>query len=343
VTKENIGNFFEDYKIGMKFNHPTPRSLGNGERAIYQSLYPNRFSIYSSDLFAKSCGYSMIPMDNLIVFHTIFGKSVPDISLNAVANLAYFQGRFFSPVYDGDTLFSVSEVIGLKQNSNGKSGLVYVNTKGFNQKNDLVLEYVRCVMVKKNDLKLPAPKTLIPKLENVVDPNSFFLPNEVNFSNYDFDLAGSKNKFSDYDIGEEINHIDAVTLEEAEHMMATRLWQNNSKVHFDKTIRDDKKRLIYGGHIISTGRALSFNGLENAQVMIAINGGTHSGPAFSGDTVFAKSQILDKFENISESIGAVRINLVVAKKDNVDNQSYLKEIKESSIVLKFDYWALMPK
>lgn len=343
MTKAKIGNFFEDYHVGMEFNHPIPRSLGLGEKAIYQSLYPNRFAIYSSDSFASECGFLRSPLDNLIVFHTIFGKSVPDISLNAVANLAYFQGRFFNPVYDGDTLLAKSKVIGLKQNSNGKSGLVYVNTKGFNQKSELVLDYSRCVMVKKNNLSLLPPRTLIPELDEVVNPKTFYLPEELNFLNYNFDLSGSGNKFNDYNIGEEIFHIDAVTLEEAEHMMATRLWQNNSKVHFDQTIRKDKKRLIYGGHIISIGRSLSFNGLENAQIMIAINGGTHAGPAFSGDTIFAKSQIVDKFENVNETIGAIRIILIVAKKGDNDKNNFYQDIKDSSILLKFDYWALIPK
>ena len=343
MSKEKIGNFFEDYKIGMEFNHATPRTLSSGERVMYQTLYLNRFSIFSSDLFANECGFLKSPHDNLIVFHTIFGKSVPDISLNAVANLAYYQGRFFNPVYDGDTLRAFSKVIGLKQNSNGKTGLVYVRTSGFNQDNKLVLEYTRCVMVKKNNLNAPPPETCIPKLDGVVDPKTFYVLDSLNFSKYNFELSGSENKFGDYEVGEQIFHVDAVTIEEAEHMMATRLWQNNSKVHFDKTIRDDKKRLIYGGHLISLGRALSFNGLENAQIITAINGGTHVNPTFAGDTIFAKSEIIDKFEDISDHCGALRILLSVAKK-NIDDSFYKNDqIPEESIVLKFDYWALIPK
>ena len=61
-------------------------------------------------------------------------------------------------------------------------------------------------------------------------------------------------------------------------MLATRLWQNTAKVHFDATNREDGRRLIYGGHVISMARALSFNGLANAQVVAAINAGAHANP-----------------------------------------------------------------
>ena len=87
-------------------------------------------------------------MDDLLVFHLVFGKTVPDISLNAIANLGYAQGRFGLPVYAGDTLRAVSEVVGLKQNSNGKTGNVYVRSIGFNQRDEIVLEYFRWVMVR---------------------------------------------------------------------------------------------------------------------------------------------------------------------------------------------------
>ena len=70
------------------------------------------------------------------MFHIVFGKTVPDISLNAVANLGYAACRFLAPVYPGDTLSSASEVIGLKENSNRQTGVVYVRSRGFNQHGD---------------------------------------------------------------------------------------------------------------------------------------------------------------------------------------------------------------
>lgn len=343
MTKTNPGRFFEDYQVGQVIRHAVPRTIAEGERALYHALYPARHALYSSDEFAADCGLDGSPMDDLIAFHVVFGKTVPDISLNAVANLGYAEGRWLRPVMPGDTLHSESEVIGLKQNSNGKSGVVYVRTRGLNQVGEAVLEYVRWVMVRKRDQDAAAPETVIPELADVVDPADLIIPEGLSFANYDFDLAGEPHRWADYAIGEKIDHVDGVTIEEAEHMLATRLWQNTAKVHFDATNREDGKRLIYGGHIISMARALSFNGLANAQMIVALNGGAHANPCFAGDTVRAWSEVLDKAETAAPGVGAIRLRLVATKGDSAgfalkgDDGKYLPDV-----LLDLDYWALMP-
>jgi 2-methylfumaryl-CoA hydratase len=342
MAKTNPGRFFEDYTLGETIAHAVPRTLSGGERALYHALYPARHALASSDEFARACGLASAPMDDLITFHTVFGKTVPDISLNAVANLGYAEGHFRRPVHAGDTLRSQSEVIGLKQNSNGKSGVVYVRTTGFNQRDEAVLDYVRWVMVRKGDLDAPAPDTTIPDLAKVVDPADLILPDGLDFTCYDFTLAGEPHRWGDYEIGEQIDHVDGVTIEEAEHMMATRLWQNTAKVHFDATFRPDGQRLIYGGHVISMARALSFNGLANAQLIAGLNGGAHANPCFSGDTVKAWSEVLDKAETAAPGVGALRLRLVATKGGDPfrlrgEDGKYLPEV-----LLDLDYWALVP-
>ncbi|MDX5413396.1 MAG: MaoC family dehydratase, partial [Rhodobacterales bacterium] len=115
--KTSAGRFFEDYRIGQVIDHAVPRTVSGGERAMYHALYPMRHALYSSDEFARGCGLPQSPLDDLAAFHIVFGKTVPDVSLNAIANLGYAQGRWLKPVYAGDTIRSTSEVIGLKQNS----------------------------------------------------------------------------------------------------------------------------------------------------------------------------------------------------------------------------------
>jgi len=340
-VKTNRGRFFEDYRVGETIHHAVPRTLSGGERALYHALYPARHALYSSDEFARSCGLEGAPLDDLAVFHVVFGKSVPDISLNALANLGYGDGRWLAPVYPGDTLHSVSEVIGLKQNSNGKSGIVWVRTTGLNQYGAPVLRYVRWVMVRKGDVDAPVPETVIPILGASVAPHDLVIPAGLDFSRYDFALAGEAHRLGDYEIGECIDHVDAVTIEEAEHMLATRLWQNTAKVHFDATARTDGKRLIYGGHVISLARALAFNGLANAQMMVALNAGAHANPCFAGDTVRAWSEVLDKADTGAPGVGAIRLRLVATRGDAFglrgEDGRYLPEV-----LLDLDYWALMP-
>ena len=113
--KTNPGNFFEDFSLGQEIRHATPRTVTAGDVALYTGLYGSRFAVQSSDAFAQSIGLPRSPVDDLLVFHVVFGKTVPDISLNAVANLGYADCRFLAPVYPGDTLSSTSTVIGLKE------------------------------------------------------------------------------------------------------------------------------------------------------------------------------------------------------------------------------------
>ena len=342
ATKTNAGRFFEDYSVGEVIHHAVPRTVKMGERALYHALYPARHALYSSDQFAQNCGLPFSPLDDMIAFHVIFGKTVPDVSLNAVANLGYAEGRWQQPVWPGDTLRSRSEVIGLKQNSNGKTGVVWVRTTGLNQHDEVVMEYVRWVMVRKRDTDAAGPQTVVPELASVVSPDMLIIPKGLDFTNYDFTLAGEPHRWGDYEIGETIDHVDGVTIEDAEHMMATRLWQNTSKVHFDTSIRPDGSRLVYGGHVISMARALSFNGLANAQIIAGLNGGAHANPCIAGDTVRAWSEVLDKAETEAPGVGAIRLRLVATKGGEPlqlrgEDGKYLPDV-----LLDLDYWALMP-
>lgn len=342
MTKTNAGRFFEDYRLGETIAHAVPRTIGTGERALYHALYPARHALYSSDGFAASCGLPGSPLDDLAVFHTVFGKTVPDVSRNAVANLGYAEGHWLRPVYPGVTLRSESEVIGLKQVSNGKAGIVYVRTTGFDAEGP-VMRYVRWVMVRKRDPEALPPDAVVPQLAEAVSPEALSVPEGLDFTGYDFDLAGEPHRWGDYAVGERIDHVDRATVQETEHMLATRLWQNTSKVHFDTTNREDGKLLIYGGHVISLARGLSFNGLANAQMIVALNGGAHAGPCFAGDTVCAWSEVIDKAETAAPGVGALRLRLV-AQRAEAPAMSLLGEDGKYApgVLLDLDYWALIP-
>ncbi len=346
--KTAVGRFFEDFHIGETLRHATPRTLRTGDASIYSALYGSRFAAQSAETFAVSIGYPAAPVDDLLTFHVVFGKTVPDVSLNAIANLGYADGRFLRAVYPGDTLTATSEVIGLKENSNRQSGVVYVRTRGENQRGENVIEFVRWVMVRKRDADAPAPVSVIPELPTMVTVDALGAACPL-IVDYDFQLSGSPHRWEDYAEGEKIDHVDGVTVEESEHMMATRLYQNTAKVHFNQFSEGQGRfgrRLVYGGHVISLARSLSFNGLANAFHIAAINSGRHVAPVFAGDTVFAWSEILDTAElpGRDDDVGALRVRLVAAKNCPCADFPYKQgDGYHPNVVLDLDVWVLLPR
>ncbi len=346
MSKTNPGNYFEDFEVGQFLRHATPRTVTLGDASLYMALFGPRFALTSSDEFARSLGLPGAPTDDLLAFHIVFGKTVPDISLNAVANLGYADCRFLTPVYAGDTLSTTSEVIGLRELSNGKSGIVYVRSTGVNQRHEVVIDYVRWVMVRKRDEAAPARAALIPELPEFVSADNLAVPAGLDFSGFNCDLSGSPHLWDDYHAGEKIDHVDGMTIEEAEHMMATRLYQNTAKVHFNQYMQNSDKaqrRLIYGGHVISLARALSFNGLANAVKIAAINAGRHVAPCYAGHTVFAWSEILAKAEIPGrKDVGALRVRLFATRDQPCAGFPGVTEGgHDPSVILDLDYWLLM--
>lgn len=339
-TKTQIGRFFEDFTLGEVIEHGLPRTITDGDVSVYRTLTGARFALNSSVTFARLAGYDQPPLDDLLVFNLVFGQTVPDISLNATANLGYAECDFLAQLSVGETISARSEVIGLKQNSDGKSGIVTVRTMGLDRRGVAILRFVRWVMVPKRDAQAPAPETVTPDLADAV--SRLTVPRHRLNRNWDAVAAATPFLWDDYTVGEKIDHRDGVTIEEAEHAMATRLYQNTSRVHFDAVLTRQSRfgrRLVYGGHIISLARALSFNGLSAAVIVSAIHGGKHSAPVFAGDTIYAWSEIreVQALENRSD-LGALRIITRAVK-----NESAAAFQTTEGVVLELDYTVLMPR
>jgi 2-methylfumaryl-CoA hydratase len=160
VTKATRGNFFEDLEPGATLEHPTPRTVTAGDVALYIALTGDRRPLPSAQTVARALGLRDCPLHDLLVFHIVFGKTVGQVSQNAVANLGYADVRFLAPVFPGDTLRAVTEVLGRKETSSGKTGIVWVRTRGLNQHGAEVLRFCRWVMVEKRDpSRRPGPPT----------------------------------------------------------------------------------------------------------------------------------------------------------------------------------------
>lgn len=342
------GYFFEDYVLGDRLVHGTPRTITPGDCALYVALTGSRNPVHCAEPLARAIGHRTTPVDDLLLFHVAFGKTVHDVSFNAVANLGYADLRFLEPVYPGDTIACESEVIGLKQNSSGKNGNVYVRSRAFNQHGREVLSWARWVMVEKRDPASPAPTPVVPELPAEVPGSRIAVPGFLRPAALDPRATGGTRLWEDYEPGETIDHPGGATIEEADHMLATRLYQNTARIHFDAFAAQSKpsgRRLVYGGVVISHARALQHDGLENAFALAAIHGGTHANPTFAGDTVYARTVILAR-EGVRarNDVGLLRVRLLAVKNARAaDVPTPAPGEKHPAVVLDLDMTLLLPR
>jgi len=352
MRKVSTGRFFEDFGVGQHLVHAIPRTLHGGDISTYMALTGERPPLAASTELARSLGFQRELIPDLLVFHIVFGKSVPDISHNATANLGYADVRFMRPVYPGDTLVAESEVIGLREVSSGEAGVVYVRTRGTNQRGQEVLSFVRWVMVPKRDNTQGCGINTVPQIPAVVSPDRLPVPEVMNLQRFP-DLAwafGSTARWDDYEAGERLDHPDAMTIEEADHVQATRLYHNTAQVHFDALAMSHSKvgrRIVYGGHVISVAMALAQNGLNTTLRLSAWNGGTHVAPTFAGDTLRVFTHVVDRAElPTRRDVGALRLRLTCVKNVPATDLPTVEPLLSGTkgpIVLELDYWALLPR
>jgi 2-methylfumaryl-CoA hydratase len=353
--KTTAGNFFEDFQVGHVFRHAVPRTVTDGDLALYIALTGDRRPLHCSAEFARTLGFQREVAHDLLVFHIVFGRAVQDISLNSPANLGYADVRFVRPVYTGDTLRSETEVIGKRETSRDDVGIVWVHTKGFNQRDEIVLQFYRWAMVNKRDTGARTGDNDSPQLPAQVSVEHLTVPPELDLANFDPVVTGSDAFWEDYDVGERIVHPQGITMEDAEHQLATRLYQNTARVHFNHQLQEKSRlgrRIIYGGHVISTVHAIANDGLENSLRVLAFNAGSHANPTVAGDTLYAWSEVLKKVDLGRSDAGGLRLRLVGVKNLDpnqeaidlkVKNEKSGREQYHSNVVLDLDYTVLMPR
>ncbi len=355
TAKTRGGNFFEDFKVGHVFHHAVPRTVTEGDAAIYIALTGDRRPLHCAREFAQSLGFQREVVHDMLVFHIVFGRAVPDVSLNSPANLGYADVRFLQTVYPGDTLRAETEVIGKRETSRGDVGIVWVHTSGFNQRNEPVLQFYRWAMVNKRDPGANSGAADAPELPARVAVQNLHVPPELDLSRFDPVATGGQTFWEDYEPGERIVHPQGFTIEDAEHQSATRLYQNNARVHFNEMLQKKSRlgtRIIYGGHIISLAHSISYDGLENVIRILGFNAGSHANPTVAGDTLFAWSDVLERIDLGRADAGALRLRLVGVKNLDPNEEPVELRVKDvesgresyhPNVVLDLDYTVLMPR
>ncbi len=150
------GRFFEDFEVGDIYEHPLGRTVTTTDNAWFTLLTQNTAPIHFDHHYASQTGFGRPLVDSTFTLALVTGQSVSDVSQNVFANLGWDAVKLPNPVFEGDTIYSQSEVLEKREsNSRPDVGIVRVKTTGFNQDGTTVITFMRTVMVYK---KGRAPK-----------------------------------------------------------------------------------------------------------------------------------------------------------------------------------------
>ena len=150
VRKGWTGRVYEDFEVGDVYEHPLGRTVLPVDNSWFTLLTQNTNPIHFDHHYASQTEFGKPLVDSTFTLALVTGQSVTDVSQNVMANLGWDEVRLPNPVFEGDTIYSRSEVLETRESkSRPNVGIVTVKTTGFNQKGTTVIEFKRTVMVYK--------------------------------------------------------------------------------------------------------------------------------------------------------------------------------------------------
>jgi acyl dehydratase len=152
------GRFFEDFEIGDVYRHPLGRTITSADNTWFTLLTQNTAPIHFDHHYAAQTEFGQPLVNSTLTLALVTGQSVTDISQNVIANLAWDEVRLPNPVFEGDTVYSQSEVLDKRESrSRPTAGIVTVCTTGFKQDGSVVITFKRTVMVYRRGHAPPIP------------------------------------------------------------------------------------------------------------------------------------------------------------------------------------------
>lgn len=158
------GRFFEDFEVGDVYRHPLGRTITTTDNAWFTLLTQNTAPVHFDHYYASQTEFGKPLVDSTFTVALVTGQSVTDVSQNVFANLGWDEVRLPAPVFEGDTIYSQSEVLEKRESKSRENvGIVTVKTTGYNQEGTVVITFKRTVMVYKRQ---HAPEMLRPNLND---------------------------------------------------------------------------------------------------------------------------------------------------------------------------------
>ncbi len=301
VIRKKAGNFLEDFRLGQRLRHKGGRTVTEGLLAHFTDFSYTANPLHKNRRYAQRFGYRDMVVPPGLVMAIAFSQSVEDISENARANLEYIDMRFGAPVYVGDTLETETRILGVRASqSRPELGVVHVQSVARNQSGEVVIAYQRKVQVFKDDPQAALDEGEVAPEDVRVSP--WIPPYEASRAYPELaHLTGADTYFEDFRPGDTIEHSRGRTMTD-EHIWLTGMLDNTSQVHCNQTLIDRDPGRYLGGRLVVYGGIpfLLCLGLSSPDVAdnspgdLVYKTGRHTAPIFSGDTVFASTEVTAK-------------------------------------------------
>lgn len=290
------GRVLEDFKEGEVFCHPRGISITQSFAEAFATTFMECNPLYLNSEYARAHGFKDLVVSPLMVMNIALSLGVQNDSEKAIANLGYYNVCFVKPVYPGDTLRALTKVLDRKIKE-GKPGIVTIRTIALNQKDELVMQYDRKIMVAAAGQE-SEPSTLPNQPFPEQAEPSVGLPEAK--GEYPKNLTGVRTYFDKFAVGDIIVHANGRTITD-EHFGWTYRVMNTHPLHYDRLYSTGRtgamsgEPIVYGGLVFAWLAGLaSRDTSENALVDLGYTEGYHTQPAVSGDTIYAISRVLDK-------------------------------------------------
>jgi 2-methylfumaryl-CoA hydratase len=292
ATEYRYGRLLSDFEPGATYQHPWEVTVDGGAVALFQASFLDATPIYSSALFAKSCGLQERPLHPLLCLNLGLSFSVHDVSEQAIAHLAYIDVRFPEAGYAGDTVRARSTVLGVKPASSGDKGVVHVRTILENEKGRVLCAFERKALIRAGKL---GERPGWAAVSGAATPDVATFPS-VPRALVDVGTGGFGPHANDFEVGQVYTHTIGKTIGESEHMQLTALVRNSHPLHFDEVYCKDnsftKQRVVYGGLVLTWVATLASRDLGGHALWEAgLDAGAHPNGVVGGDTLYAASKV----------------------------------------------------
>ena len=336
--QREYGRFLEDFNEGDIFVHPRGFTVDRSFAQEYATVFHDTCPLFLSEDYARAHGFKDLLVHPMQTFNIVLSLGVQNNSEKAIANLGYYNVEFKMPVYPGDTITARSKVLSRRERGEGKPGIAHVRTLGLNQRDEVVIQYERKIMVpprgSASEGGVGAGESFPETTDNKVSLPDLKIP--AKFKGY----TGANTYFEDYTPGQVLIHKNMRTITD-EHVPWTYRMGNTHPLHYDRVYstslsgKMSGEPIVYGGLVFAWLIGLaSRDTTENMLWDLGYTEGYHTQPAVTGDTVGALSRILSVEDGPVAGTGVVQLQFIGVK--NVGTHEAYNQFGEDLFIKEND-------